>query len=67
MNEEIMNWLEDIWTMHQYDLENESWKLRTNKPEMMIFGESNWKDYWIAPDGWKEFSQSKTIMRMAWS
>ena len=31
--------------------------------EMMAFGESNWKDSWIAPDGWKEFSQSKTIMR----
>ena len=30
---------------------------------MMAFGESNWKDPWIALDGWKEFSQSKTIMR----
>ena len=34
-----------------------------NKPEMMAFGELDWKDSWIAPDGWKEFSQSKTIMR----
>ena len=46
------------------ELGNERWMLRTNKSsEMMAFGESNWKDSWIAPDGWKEFSQSKTIMR----
>ena len=50
-----MNWLEDIWTMHRYDLENESLKMRMNKPEMMAFGESNWKDSWIAPEGSKEF------------
>ena len=34
-----------------------------NNSEMMGYGESIWKDSWIAPDGWKEFSQSKTIMR----
>ena len=24
---------------------------------------TNWEDSWISPDGWKRFSQSKTIMR----
>ena len=33
--------------------ENESWKLRMNNSEMMSSRESNWKDSWIAPDGWK--------------
>ena len=26
-NEEITSWLDNTWTMHRYDLENESWKL----------------------------------------
>ena len=34
-----------------------------NKSEMMGYGESIWKVSWIASDGWKKFSQSKTIMR----
>ena len=38
-------------------------KARINNPEMMDSGESNWKDSWNASDGWKEFSQSKIIMR----
>ena len=41
----------------------ESRKLRMNNYEMMGSEESNWKDSWIAPDGWKEFPQSKIIMR----
>ena len=45
------------------EFENESWKLRMNNSEMMGSGESNWKDSWIAPNGWNEFSQSKTIKR----
>ena len=32
-------------------LENDSWKLRMNNPEMMAFGESNWKDSWNGLDG----------------
>ena len=27
MNAEIPSWLDNTWTMHRYDLENESWKL----------------------------------------
>ena len=38
-------------------------KAGMNKSEMMGCGESNWKDSWIAPDEWKEFSQLKPIMR----
>ena len=38
-------------------------KADMNNSEIMGSGESNWKNSWIALDGWKEFSQSKTIMR----
>ena len=38
-------------------------KAGMNNSKMTGSGESIWKDSWIAPDGWKEFSQSKTIMR----
>ena len=34
-----------------------------NNSEMMGSGESNWKDSWNAPDGWKEFSQSKKLWK----
>ena len=45
-------------------LEDDNWKLRKEKkPEMMDSGYSNWEDSWIAPDGWKEISQPKPIMR----
>ena len=43
------------------EFENESWKLRMNNSEMMSSRESNWKDSWIAQDGWKEFSHSKQL------
>ena len=36
-------------------------KAGMNNYKMMGSEESNWKDSCIAPDGWKEFSQSKTI------
>ena len=41
------------------------WELKAgmNNSKMMGSRESNWKDSWNALDGWKEFSQSKTIMR----
>ena len=42
------------------DRELKAWM---NNSEMMGSGESNWKDSWNALDGWKLFSQSKTIMR----
>ena len=35
-----------------------------NNSEKMGSGESNWRDSWIALDGWKELSQSKTIMKV---
>ena len=38
-------------------------KAGMNNYEMMGSEESNWKDSWIAPDGWKELSRTKTIMR----
>ena len=57
-------------TIHREELENERRYLiefrymRMNKSsEMMGFVESNWKESWIAPEGWKELSQLKTIMR----
>ena len=36
-------------------------KAGMKNPELMASGESNWKDSWIAPEGWKEFSQSKQL------
>ena len=73
MNEDTWGDL-DTWERRDHELirgylkdapeefKNESWKLRMNNSEMMGSGESNWKDSWNAPDGWKEFSQSKIIM-----
>ena len=43
------------------EFENESWKLRMNNSEMMGYGESIWKDSWIAPDGWKEFKRAMNL------
>ena len=36
-------------------------KAGMNNYEIMGSGESNWKDSWIALDGWKEFSQRKQL------
>ena len=65
----------DTWERRDHELIREylndapvwfgEWELKAgmNKSEMMGSWWSNWRDSWIAPDGWKELSQSKTIMR----
>ena len=59
-----MNWLEDIWTMHRKNsrtrVESWDWVIFRNDGIRIIKKGSN---SWNASDGWKEFSQSKTIMR----
>ena len=72
MNEDTWGDL-DTWERRDHELirrylndaseefENESWKLRMNNSEMMGYGESIWKDSWIAPDGWKEFKRAMNL------
>ena len=74
MNEDTLGYL-DTWERREHEpindhlnkapvrSENDNCKLRMNKSSMMSSGYSNWEDSWISPDGWKRFSQSKTIMR----
>ena len=76
MNEDAWENL-DTWERRDHELVREylndapvrfgEWGLKAgmNNSEMMGSGESNWKDSWIAPDGWKNSHNQNNYERMA--